>query len=171
MTPVSDFVWCMAAALAAAPMTLAMAAAGGGQAPPDDAALVRAARAASNAAIASHDVAGIARHWLSDVHIVTSTSAQGTGATVNGDRMAQQFERRPDTVYVRTPSAIEVFPAWQVASERGDWTGRWTEPDGVVEVAGTYLAQWRKVDGRWRIQAEVFVPTSCRGSNYCAAHP
>lgn len=172
MTPVTDLVWCMAAVLAAAPMALAMAAGGGGQTPPDDAALIRAARAASNAAIAAHDVAGIARHWRPDVHIVTSTSAQGSGATVNGDRMTQQFARRPDTVYVRTPSSVEVFAAWQVASERGEWTGRWTEPDGVVEVAGTYLAQWRKVDGRWQIQAEVFVPTSCRGSaTYCGAHP
>ena len=58
-----------------------------------------------------------------------------------------------------------------MASERGEWTGRWTEPDGVVQVSGTYLAQWRKVNGTWLIQAEVFVPTSCQGSKYCAAHP
>ena len=31
------------------------------------------------------------------------------------------------------------------------------EPDGVVEIAGTYLAQWRKLDSVWLIQAEVFV--------------
>ena len=37
---------------------------------------IRAARAQSNAAIAKHDVAGIAAHWMPDVHIVTSTSAQ-----------------------------------------------------------------------------------------------
>lgn len=142
-----------------------------GQAPADDAAMIRAARARSNAAIAAHDVAGIARHWLDDVHIVTSTGAQGTGREANGDRMAQQFARRPDTVYVRTPTTVDVFEAWQVASERGEWTGRWTEPDGVVDIRGTYLAKWRKVDGTWRIQTEVFVPTSCRGSKYCAAHP
>ena len=53
----------------------------------------------------------------------------------------------------------------------GEWTGRWTEPDGVVQVRGTYLAQWRKVNGTWLIQAEVFVPTACTGSTYCAAHP
>ena len=36
---------------------------------------------------------------------------------------------------------------------------------------GTYLAQWRKVDGAWLIQAELFVPTHCRGSAYCAKRP
>ncbi len=136
-----------------------------------DEAAIRAARAQSNQAIAAHDVPGIARHWTSDVHIVTSTSAQGTGRDTNGQRMAQQFARRSDTVYVRTPSVVDVFPAWAVASERGQWTGRWTEPDGVVEIGGTYLAQWRKLDGVWLIQAEVFVPTSCRGSRYCEARP
>lgn len=143
------------------------------QSPPqiDEAAVIRAARESSNAAIARHDVPGIAQHWTTDVHIVTSTSAQGSGRDVNGQRMAQQFERRPDTVYVRTPASVDVFRAWDVASERGEWTGRWTEPDGVVDVSGTYLAQWRKVDGTWLIQSELFVPTRCRGSKYCAAHP
>lgn len=132
---------------------------------------IRAARAASNAAIAAHDVPGIARHWMADVSIVTSTSAQGVGPDVNGQRMAQQFARRPDTIYVRTPDTVDVFAAWNVASERGTWTGRWTEPDGMVQIAGTYLAQWRKLNGAWRIQAELFVPTTCTGSAYCAAHP
>jgi ketosteroid isomerase-like protein len=136
-----------------------------------DEAAIRAARAHSNAAIAGHDVAGIASHWLPDVHIVTSTSAQASGRDANGSRMAQQFERRPDTVYVRTPTAIDVLAPWAVASERGTWTGRWTEPDGVVEIAGTYLAQWRKTGDAWRIQAELFVPTRCTGAAYCRAHP
>ena len=152
------------------PMVVAMAA-GAQSPPPSDDAAIRAARAHSNQSIAAHDVAGIARHWLPDVHIVTSTSAQGAGKDVNGQRMADQFTRRPDTVYVRTPSIVDVFAAWNVASERGEWTGRWTEPDGVVQVRGTYLAQWRKVNGTWLIQAEVFVPTACTGSTYCAVHP
>jgi ketosteroid isomerase-like protein len=142
-----------------------------GQTTPSDEAAVRAARARSNVAIAAHDLPGITRHWTPDVHIVTSTSAQGTGREVNADRMAQQFKRRPDTVYVRTPSTVDIFAAWDVASERGEWTGRWTEPDGIVNIGGTYLAQWRKVDGTWLIQAELFVPTSCGGSSYCTRHP
>jgi ketosteroid isomerase-like protein len=139
--------------------------------PPADAAAIRAARARSNQAIAAHDVDGIARHWAADVHIVTSTSAQGSGREANARRMADQFARRPDTVYVRTPESIDVWPAWDVAAERGTWIGRWTEPDGLVRIEGTYLAQWRRIDGAWRIQAELFVPTRCTGSRYCAARP
>ena len=138
---------------------------------PSDEKLIRDSRAQSNAAIEAHDVAGIARFWMDDVHITTSTSAQANGWAANGSRMSEQFKRRPDTSYVRTPSRIDVFAAWSVASERGEWVGRWTEADGPLEIRGTYLAQWRKVKGRWLIQSELYVPTKCTGGKYCRQHP
>ena len=138
---------------------------------PTDEQMIRDARARSNAAIASHDPPAIARAWLDDVHVTSSTSAQSSGKAANQQRMAEQFKRRPDTIYVRTPSIVDVFAPWAVASERGDWTGRWTEPDGAMEIGGTYLVQWRKIDGRWLIQSELYVPTHCKGSGYCTRHP
>ena len=171
MRTTMELLWLALAGAMALPMTVAVTAVNGQTGAVDDAAAIRAARADSNAAIARHDVDGIARHWLADIAIVTSTGASGQGREANASRMAGQFTRRPDTVYVRTPTAIDVFAAWNVAAERGEWTGRWTERDGVVDIAGTYQAQWRRVDGTWRIQGELFVPTRCTGSSYCAAHP
>ena len=139
--------------------------------PASDEQLIRDARARSNAAIAAHDIAAIARVWMEDVHIVSSTSAQGAGREANGERMARQFTNRPDTIYVRRPATVDVFAPWAVASERGEWTGTWTEPDGKLEIGGTYHAQWRKINGQWLIQAELFVPTRCKGSTYCAQRP
>lgn len=153
------------------PVLLGLAASVAAQPPRRPADAIRAARARSNAAIAAHDTAALAAEWMADVHVVTSTSAQLAGAAVNAARMADQFARRPDTRYVRTPTSIRVWEAWDVASERGTWTGSWTDPDGPVRIAGEYQAQWRRRDGRWRIQAEVFVPLSCRGGAYCRAHP
>ena len=141
-----------------------------GQAPTDDAS-IREARARSNAAIAAHDLEAIARVWVPDVHVVSSTSAQTAGSEANLRRMAQQFQSRTDTIYIRRPTTIDIYTPWAVASERGEWTGRWTEPDGKLEIGGTYLAQWRKVDGQWLIQAELFVPTRCSGSKYCSQRP
>ena len=138
---------------------------------PSDEELIRAARGRSNQAIATHDLDGIASVWKDDVHVVSSTSAQTAGRGQNRQRMASQFTNRPDTVYVRRPATIDVYPPWDVASERGEWTVRWTEPDGALEIGGTYLAQWRKVDGQWLIQAELFVPTRCTGSAYCRRRP
>jgi ketosteroid isomerase-like protein len=138
---------------------------------PGDERLIRAARARSNAAIATHDVPAITSVWMDSVHVVSSTSAQTAGLGANRQRFVQQFKNRPDTIYVRTPASIEVYPAWNVAAERGEWTGRWTEPDGLLTIGGTYLAQWRKIDGEWLIQAELYVPTHCRGSRYCRQRP
>ena len=132
---------------------------------------IRAARERSNAAIARHDLDGIAALWMNDVHVVSSTSAQTAGRDANRQRMATQFKNRPDTIYVRRSATIQVYAPWDVAAESGEWTGKWTEPDGVVEIGGTYQAQWRKTDGSWLIQAELFVPTRCRGSRYCNARP
>jgi ketosteroid isomerase-like protein len=140
------------------------------QSSPDEK-LIREVRARSNAAIAAHDPPAIARAWMDDVHVVSSTSAQTAGKAANQERMMQQFARRPDTIYVRTPITIDVNAAWAVASERGEWTGGWTEPDGKMTIGGTYLAQWRKVNGQWLIQAELFVPTHCAGSRYCKQRP
>ena len=130
-----------------------------------------AARARSNAAIARHDTAGIAREMMPDVTVVSSTSAMGTGVEVNVLKMAAQFARRPDTRWVRTPDTIAVFDAWGGASERGQWVGTWTEPDGPVAIRGSYEAQWRRQDGTWRIQGELFVPLRCEGGAYCRARP
>jgi ketosteroid isomerase-like protein len=139
--------------------------------PPTDQQLIRAARARSNAAIAAHDPVAIARVWMDDVHVVSSTSAQTSGRERNRDRMAQQFAAHPDTIYVRTPTTIDIYPQWAVASERGEWDGGWREPDGAMRIGGTYLVQWRKVGGEWLIQAELYVPTRCTGSGYCGTRP
>ncbi len=132
---------------------------------------IAASRARSNAAIARHDTVGIAREMMPDVTVVSSTSAIGTGVATNVSRMAAQFARRPDTRWVRTPDTIAVFDAWGVASERGHWVGTWTEPDGPVVIRGSYEAQWRRQNGTWRIQGELFVPLQCEGGAYCRARP
>ena len=132
---------------------------------------IRATRDASNRAIAAHDADVLAASWMDTFHIVTSTSEQRAGREANRQAFRQQFAARPDVVYVRQPSTVTVFGPWKVASERGTWTGRWTETDGRVEIGGDYLAQWRKVGERWLLQSEVFVPTTCAGSKYCAGRP
>lgn len=72
---------------------------------------IMAARARSNAAIASRDTAGVVREMMPDATVVSSTSAMGTGVEVNVSRMAAQFARRPDTRWIRTPDAVAVSEA------------------------------------------------------------
>lgn len=155
--------------LAALTLTLAWVSAMAAQSSDEQA--IREARARSNTAIAAHDAAALANGWATDVSIVSSTGAQAVGRDANRERFAQQFTTRPGLIYIRRPTTIDVYAPWDVASERGEWTGRWTEADGAVEIGGTYLVQWRRLDGRWLIQAELYVPTRCSGSAYCTRRP
>ncbi len=121
--------------------------------------VIRAARDTSNAALAAHDVERVAAFWAPDVQVTTSTGTGCTGAIANRERLAATLRRLPDVRWQRTAHKVEVFAAADIAAEHGAWEGRWSDVDGLVRTGGSYFAQWRRLDGRWLIQAEVFVPT------------
>jgi ketosteroid isomerase-like protein len=139
--------------------------------PPTDEDRIRDARSLSNAAIAQQDIAAIVSFWTEAIHVTGSMGAHLCGPAENERFYREQFKRRPDTRYIRTPSTVQVMPPWQVGLECGDWVATWTDPDGAVQVTGRYMAQWLQVSGQWRIHGELYVPTSCTGGDYCARHP
>lgn len=132
---------------------------------------IRQRRASSNAAIAKHDTTGIGAILAGDVVVVTSNSVHAIGRVTNIQRFADQFRTRPDVVYVRTPDEVKVFGPWGMASERGRWTGSWTDTDGKISIGGSYFAKWRKLNGRWMVESETYVPETCTGGAYCRAIP
>ena len=132
---------------------------------------IRRSRATSNAAIARHDTAGIGLILADHVVVVTSNSAQAIGRATNLQRFADQFRARPDVVYLRTPDEVRVFEPWGMASEHGRWNGSWTDTDGKVTIGGRYFAKWRRVNGRWLVESETYVPETCTGGAYCRAIP
>jgi uncharacterized protein (TIGR02246 family) len=130
---------------------------------PGDEAAIRAVRAETNAAIVAHDVARLARSFTDDVVLVSG----GGEALVGKDAMLRGFAlsfASPGFVdYVRTPERI-VVASWGVrAAERGRWVGRWRTAAGETRKSGTYLAQWVRPAGAWRIRAETFVTLACEG--------
>lgn len=136
-----------------------------------DEALIRAARSTSNAAIVRKDVNAIASLWTDEIHVLGSMSLQLSGVQANRRFYEAQFARRPDTNYERTPVTVQVMAAWRVALETGEWIATWTDPDGAVRLGGSYMAQWLRLTAGWRIQGEIYVPTSCTGGAYCKRHP
>lgn len=133
--------------------------------------LIRAARAASNAAILRQDLDAICGFWTSEIHVLGSMSLQLSGVEANRKFYDEQFAKRPDTTYTRTASTVHVMSAWKVALESGDWVATWADPDGPIKVNGRYMAQWLRSEAGWRIQGELYVPTACEGGNYCERHP
>ncbi|MFN8341890.1 MAG: nuclear transport factor 2 family protein [Cyclobacteriaceae bacterium] len=133
--------------------------------------VIRAARQASNEAIARHDIDGIGVHWTEDFHMITSRNAEGSGRLANMERMAADFKAKPDVIYVRMPDQVEIFESWKMAAETGKWKGSWTDRGQKIEIGGSYYAKWHRVGGRWLIRAEVFTPTWCKGGDYCSQAP
>lgn len=132
---------------------------------------IRARRESSNVAIAKHDTAGVGAIMAPNVTVVTSNSVHSDGRDANVKRFADQFLMRPDVVYRRTPDAVAVFAPWAMASERGRWTGSWTDSDGKITLTGSYFAKWRLIKGEWFVESETYVPVTCIGRKYCRTVP
>ena len=134
----------------------------GSQAQADEAA-IRAARAASNEAIARQDAEAIVAFLDSEYQITTSVGRMSQGTAEEVSAWNDLFAERPDVVYVRTPEEVEISRDYPLASESGSWIGTWTGADGPVRTGGDYHAMWRYTPGGWKIRAELFVALFCEG--------
>lgn len=115
--------------------------------------LIRKARQSSNVAIVKRDVEGISKCWLDDFLII-----RGGGVIVIGKEACKAdwkkgFKETPQAYYERIPSEIIISKSNpDMAWESGNWKGFNTYSKG-----GRYSAQWKKKDGEWKLQAELFV--------------
>lgn len=132
---------------------------------------IRNVRNLSNDAIARHDSVTIGNYWTEDFHVISSRNAEIAGREANRQVFIREFNTKKKVVYVRTPGQINIFLDWNMAAETGNWIGRWQEPDGMVNLSGTYYAKWHKINGVWKIRAEIFTPLSCSGSTFCNQSP
>lgn len=139
--------------------------------PDQDTKAIRLVRESTNQAIASHDVNALASAWMNNFLLITSRDNQVTGREENRRLFAAEFSTKVDVVYIRTPSEIKVMNTWDVASEYGNWIGRWKAGEAQIEIGGSYFAKWHKVNGSWMLRAEIFTPLHCQGGAYCDQKP
>jgi ketosteroid isomerase-like protein len=132
---------------------------------------IRQARKSSNHAIEVRDTNLIAQFWTNDYHLISSRNAEVSGLENNRHLFAKELFTKKDVLYIRNTKSISINPQWKMAGESGTWTGQWREPDGLLEINGNYFAKWHKVNGTWKIRAEIFVPLKCSGSKTCAVMP
>jgi ketosteroid isomerase-like protein len=142
-----------------APMTLALSA-------DSDESVIRDARRQMSEALAAREFAVIEQHITSNVSITGPV-----WRTVGREQVIQAYSRlmtrRPDLAWTYEAQEIRFNRDWPVASESGTWRETWSEPDGLTDLRGSYMALWRRMDGRWLLDAQVFIPLTCTGSSYC----
>jgi len=115
--------------------------------------LIRKSRQTSNAAIARQDVDAIASFWLEDYVVIRGSGVIEHGKEANKTEWRKIFKEAPQTYFERLPSEIIISKNnGDLAWESGVWKGFNTYSKG-----GRYSAQWKKKDGEWKLQAELFV--------------
>jgi uncharacterized protein (TIGR02246 family) len=128
---------------------------------------IRRLRADFNSAIAAHDPGALPKFWREDIHVTTGAGRQLPGRDAVRAAFEAIFADATFITYTRTPDRVELNVAGVRAAESGHWLGQWKKPDGTMEWRGTYLAMWRKENGQWLIQSELYVSLKCSGSGEC----
>jgi len=132
---------------------------------------IRDARNRSNKAIAEKDTVVIDEVWMENFLLISSRDSKIEGRGANRTLFINEFKTKPDVIYVRTPSAIQVMEKWNMAAENGTWVGSWTADGNKIQIGGSYYAKWHKVNGHWLLRVEVFTPQYCDGGPYCETQP
>jgi ketosteroid isomerase-like protein len=118
----------------------------------NDVAVIRSSRMASNAAIVKHDIDAMSKYWLPDFVQTIGRGSSLTGRDTIIGSWKQLFRMSPAVLYVRKPVQIIMGDNGIMAWETGTW-----EAKNSYSKGGNYSAMWRKIDGEWKLQAELFV--------------
>ncbi len=118
---------------------------------PEDA--IRARRKLTNRLIAAHDAGRMRPFFTTDVKLIVGDGTLIIGVDSVIEAFAGQFRDPAFHTYVRHTVTVAFDSVGGRAAEAGRWTAHWTG----VEMAGPYLAVWRKVTGQWQIESELYV--------------
>ena len=115
---------------------------------------VRARRKLTNRLIAEHQAARLRPFFSAEATVTVGGGGLLVGANAITAAFASQFREPGFVNYERTTDAVEISATGEAAAESGRWVGRWM---GRPELGGRYLAGWRKAEGQWLIEQELYV--------------
>ena len=114
--------------------------------------LIQSLRAASNEALAKHDVDGMSKYWLDDLILIRGNSSHLAGKDTIVAAWRKLFRDYPKVSYIRLPAQITISNNDTLAWETGTWKAFNSYSNG-----GSYSAMWKKTNNSWKILAELFV--------------
>lgn len=112
--------------------------------------IIQQARENSNTAIFNGNVAGVAQYWMDDMVVISGEGGQYIGKKLLLKVFTEMFAENPP-VFERIPSVITIGDSGVLAWETGTWNYR------TDKFRGNYSAMWRKMNGKWLTQSELFV--------------
>ncbi|WP_205622149.1 YybH family protein [Aestuariibacter salexigens] len=119
---------------------------------------IRAVRHASNQALKSLDES-LNMTYLSDDVLITT----GAGVLLSGKQSLQEYidqlSNKAPMFWIRDTEELVVNKPRGLAWEQGVWRGYMADDleQNTVIVHGKYAAQWKKTNGKWLIQSQLFV--------------
>ncbi len=87
-------------------------------------------------------------------------STISNGTLIQGKENLKEYIRNTSgqkMYWVRTPNEIDVNTELGLAWEAGTWKGYTMDSGQKSVTGGKYSAQWIKVNGRWKINSQLFV--------------
>lgn len=112
--------------------------------------IIQLARINSNTAILNGDVAGVSQYWMDDMVVISGEGGQYIGKKLLLKVFTEIFAENPP-VFERIPSVITIGDSGVLAWETGTWNYK------TEKFRGNYSAMWRKINGKWMTQSELFV--------------
>ena len=116
----------------------------------EDIEIIRQSRENSNRAILEHNVLGVSKYWLDDMIVISGEGGQYIGKKALITVFTEMFAADPP-VFERIPAEIKIGESGILAWETGTWNYK------TEKFRGNYSAMWRKQNGVWLTQSELFV--------------
>ena len=118
-------------------------------------AAIRAQVAAFQAAVTSYDEAAIGAVYAPDAGLLPANMPRLTGRAAI-EQFFGVLEPAKVTLTL-TPTSVVVGAAGDIAVEEGTWTWSNPLPDGsALTDNGKYLVAWKKIDGTWLMQTDIW---------------
>lgn len=101
----------------------------------------------------------VAAYFAPDAVVLQPGEPPTEGVQAIRADIAEEWAENPDFTVDWSTTSVEVAASGDMAWERGTWT---FDPDGpgeADELRGEYITVYEKVDGEWKVAADVGVPT------------
>lgn len=105
------------------------------------------------------DADAIAAYFAPEGIVLEEGEPPIVGAEAIRADIEEDWAENPDFAVDWRTISVRVAESGDLAWERGQWT---FDPDGAgarPDVSGEYITVWEKVDGEWKVAADIGVPT------------